>query len=61
MGTSQSYKIKSTPNWSKTKRAMTHLATPGNMNDANVNRFLGNFSRAVSEVGVPPLGIFSIL
>ena len=49
MGTSQSYKIKSTPNWAKTKRAMTHLATPGNMNDANVNRFLGNFSRAVSE------------
>ena len=49
MGTSQSYKIKSTPNWAKTKRAMTHLAAPGNMNDTNVNRFLGNFSRAVSE------------
>lgn len=49
MGTSQSYKIKSSPNWAKTKRAITHLAKPGNMNDANVNRFLGNFSRAVSE------------
>ena len=49
MGTSQSYKIKSTPNWAKTKRALTHLAQPGNMNEANVERFLGNFSRAVSE------------
>lgn len=49
MGTSQSYKIKSTPNWAKTKKAMTHLAAPGNMNDTNVNRFFGNFSRAVSE------------
>lgn len=49
MGTSQSFKIKSSPNWTKTKRAMTHLAKPGNMNDTNVNRFLGNFSHAVSE------------
>lgn len=49
MGTSQSYKIKSSPNWAKTKRAITQLAKPGNMNDTNVNRFLGNFSRAVSE------------
>lgn len=51
MGTSQSYKIKSTPNWAKTKRALTHLAQPGNMSGANVERFLGNFSRAVSESG----------
>lgn len=49
MGTSQSYRIKSTPNWAKTKRAMTHLAAPGNMSAANVGKFLGNFSRAVSE------------
>ena len=52
MGTSQSYKIKSSPNWAKTKRAMTQLAKPGNINDTNVNRFFGNFSRAVSEEGV---------
>lgn len=51
MGTSQSFKIKSSPNWAKTKRAITHLAKPGNMNDTNVNRFLGNFSHAVSEGG----------
>ena len=49
MGTSQSYKIKSTPNWAKTKRAITHLSMPGNMNEANVGRFLGYFSRAISE------------
>lgn len=49
MGTSQSYRIKSTPNWAKTKRAMTRLASPGNMNEANVGKFLGYFSRAVSE------------
>lgn len=49
MGTSQSYRIKSTPNWAKTKRAMTHLAVPGNLNAANAGKFLGNFSRAVSE------------
>lgn len=64
MGTSQSYKIKSTPNWAKTKRSMTHLAAPGNINDTNVNRFLGNFSRAVSEervfggAGVTSIGNF---
>ena len=52
MGTSQSYKIKSSPNWAKTKRALTQLAKPGNMNDTNVNKFLGNFSRAVSDNGV---------
>ena len=49
MGTSQSYSIKPLPNWTKTKRALTHLAKPGNMNQANVGNFLGNFSRAVSE------------
>lgn len=49
MGTSQSYKIKSTPNWAKTKRAITRLAAPGNMSEANAGRFLGYFSRAVSE------------
>ncbi len=52
MGTSQSYSIKPSPNWTKTKRAITHLAKPGNMNQANVENFLGNFSRAVSENNV---------
>lgn len=52
MGTSQSYSIKPSPNWTKAKRAITNLAKPGNMNQANVNNFLGNFSRAVSENNV---------
>lgn len=52
MGTSQSYSIKPSPNWTKAKRAITHLAKPGNMNQANVGNFLGNFSRAVSENNV---------
>lgn len=52
MGTSQSYSIKPSPNWTKAKRAITHLAKPGNMNEANVENFLGNFSRAVSENNV---------
>ena len=49
MGTSQSFKIKSSPNWSKAKRAMTHLSTPGNMTEANATRFLGHFGRAAGE------------
>ena len=51
MGTSQSFSLKTTPNWTEAKRAMTALTKPEGRTQSNFNRYLGSFSRAVSSDG----------
>lgn len=49
MGTSQSHNLKSSPNWSATKRAMTSIAK-GTENKAATNaKFIGNFGSALGN------------
>ena len=49
MGKSQSHNLKSSPNWSATKRAMTSIAK-GTENKAATNaKFIGNFGSALGN------------
>lgn len=49
MGTSQSHNLKSTPNWTATKRAMTSIANgTGTKSTTNV-KFIGNFGTALGD------------
>jgi len=47
MGTSQSFKLKTTPNWSSAKKAMTEVTTEAT--PESIKKFLIAFSNAVSD------------
>lgn len=47
MGTSQSFKLKTTPNWSSAKKAMTEVTTEAT--PESIKKFLTAFSNAVSD------------
>ena len=49
MGTSQSHNLKSTPNWTATKRAMTSIVNGTGNNSATNAKFIGNFGTALGN------------
>ena len=49
MGTSQSHNLKSSPNWSATKRAMTSIAKGAENKAATNAKFIGNFGSALGN------------
>ena len=49
MGTSQSHNLKSTPNWTATKRAMTSIANGTGNKSATNAKFIGNFGTALGN------------
>ena len=49
MGTSQSHNLKSTPNWTATKRAMTSIANGTGNRSATNAKFIGNFGTALGN------------
>ena len=49
MGTSQSHNLKSTPNWSAAKRAMTSLTNGTDNKSATNAKFFGNFGTALGN------------
>lgn len=48
MGTSQSFSLKSSPNWSSAKRAITNIAKGAGDNNRNSENFMSSFSRALA-------------
>ena len=49
MGTSQSHNLKTSPNWSTTKRAMTSIAKGTENKVATNAKFIGNFGTALGN------------
>lgn len=49
MGTSQSHNLKSSPNWSAAKRAMTSLANGTDNKPASNAKFFGNLGIALGN------------
>lgn len=49
MGTSQSFKLKSNPNWTSAKKALTKIATGQGDNDVNCQRLMSNFRWALGD------------
>lgn len=48
MGTSQSFGLKSSPNWSSAKRAITNIAKGSGDNNRNSGNFMTSFAQALS-------------
>lgn len=49
MGTSQSHNLKSSPNWSAAKRAMTNIANNANNQSSSNAKFFGNLGTALGS------------
>lgn len=49
MGTSQSHNLKSTPNWTATKRAMTSIANGTGNKSATNAKYIGNLGTALGN------------
>lgn len=49
MGTSQSHNLKSSPNWSAAKRAMTNIANNTNNQSSSNAKFFGNLGAALGS------------
>lgn len=49
MGTSQSFKLKSNPNWTSAKKALTKIATNQGDNNINCQRLMSNFRWALGD------------
>ena len=49
MGTSQSHNLKSSPNWSAAKRAMTNIANNTNNSSSSNAKFFGNLGAALGS------------
>ena len=62
MGTSQSHNLKSSPNWSAAKRAMTSLANGTDNKSESNAKFFGNLGIALGNglyVSIRPRACFS--